>query len=94
MLRDHRTRSNDGTRTDARVVEDNGTDADEHLVLYDAAVYGGVVAYGDQFADVDGVQVAHSVENRAVLNIGARADADGVDVAANDGVHPDAGVLP
>ena len=42
----------------------------------------------------DGVDVAHAtVEDGAVLDVGVGADADGVDVTADDGVHPDAGAL-
>ena len=33
------------------------------------------------------------MEHGAVLHVGVGADADGVDVAADDSVHPDAGVL-
>jgi len=33
------------------------------------------------------------VEDGVVLNVGVVADADLVDVAAEDGVHPDAGML-
>jgi len=33
------------------------------------------------------------VEDTAILNVGVGADADGVHVAAENGVHPDAGVL-
>jgi hypothetical protein len=50
------------------------------------------VADGDIVAEEEGIFVAHYVEDAAVLNIGARADADVVDVAADDGAGPDAGV--
>ena len=83
----------DGAGADAGVVEDGGADADEDLVLDDAAVDSGVVADGDPVADDDRVKVALAVENGAVLDVGVGADADGVDVAAEDGIHPDGGSL-
>jgi hypothetical protein len=52
-------------------------------------VDGDVVADGHPVADDDGVAVALAVEDAAVLHIGAGADADGIHVAAQDGVHPD-----
>ena len=54
---------------------------------------GGVVADGDHLADDDRVDVAHAVENGAVLHVGFSSDADGIDVSADDGVHPDAGLF-
>jgi len=33
------------------------------------------------------------MENAAVLDIGVRSDADRVHIAADDGVHPDAGLI-
>jgi len=35
------------------------------------------------------VKVAHAVKDGAVLDVGARADADVVGVATDDGVHPE-----
>ena len=51
------------------------------------------MADGDPVADFDRIEVALAVEDGAVLDIGVGADADGVDIAAQDGVHPDRGVL-
>ena len=70
-----------------------GSHADDAHVLDHAAVDGGVVADGDPVAHDDGIEVALAVEHGAVLHVGVGADADGVDVAAQDGVHPDRGVL-
>jgi hypothetical protein len=50
------------------------------------------VADGDRVAEDQRVRIAHDVEDGAVLDIGARADADEVDVAADYGAGPDAGV--
>jgi len=38
------------------------------------------------------VVVAHAVEDGAVLDVGAGADADAVGVATDDGVHPEGGL--
>jgi hypothetical protein len=51
------------------------------------------VADGDPVSDDDGVEVALAVKDGAVLDIGVGTDADGVDVTAEDGAHPDRGVL-
>jgi len=92
-LGDDGSGGDDGASADAGSVEDDGADADEDVVFHDAAVDGGVVADGDSVADEDGVAIFHAVEHGAVLDVGAGADADLVDVAAEDGVHPDGGVL-
>ncbi len=81
----------DGAGADAGVVENGGADADEDGVFKHAAVDGGVMADGAELADGDGVAVALAMEDGTVLDVGLRADADAVDVAAKDGVHPDAG---
>jgi hypothetical protein len=52
------------------VIQDNGSHADDDLILDDAAVDGGVVADGDPVADDDRVAVALAVEDGAVLNVG------------------------
>ncbi len=93
MLGEHGAGSDDGALADAAVVEDGDAHADEHRIFNDTAVDGGVVADGDPVADGDGIEVALAVEDRAVLNIGVGADLDGVDVAAQDGIHPDGGVF-
>ena len=65
----------------------------KHHVFHRAAVDGGVVADGDPVADDDRIEVALAVEHGAVLHIGVGAHADGVDVTAQDGIHPHRGVL-
>ena len=93
MLRNYGSRGDDGACPDTRVVENDRTDADQHLVLEGAAVYRGVVANGDPLSDVNGVEIAHAVENGAVLTVRACAAANGVHVSAHDGIHPDARLL-
>ncbi len=51
------------------------------------------MAYGDIVANVNAVLFLHAVQDAVVLNVGVVADADLVYIAAEDGVHPDAGVL-
>jgi hypothetical protein len=51
------------------------------------------VADGDVVPEDEGMSVAHDVANGAVLDVGARADADVIDVAADDHAGPDARVF-
>jgi hypothetical protein len=51
------------------------------------------MAHGDVFAEIDAPLLLHAVEDAVVLHVGVCADADLVDVAADDGVHPDGGVF-
>ena len=67
--------------------------ADEAGIFDDAAVDGGIVADRDPVTNDDGIAIAHAMQHGAVLHIGVGADADGMHIAADDGVHPDAGVL-
>ncbi len=51
------------------------------------------VAHGHILFDDERILVLHHVQDRTILNIAARADANPVHVAANHGAGPDAGVL-
>src|SRR5438876_6806295 len=84
---------NDAAFADGYAVEDDGAHADEAAVGDVAAVQGNTVADGDVVAEDQRIFVAHDVKDRAVLDIGARADADVVDVAADHRAGPDAGVF-
>jgi len=84
---------NDGTLADAAVVEDGDPHPDEHIVLDHAAVDCGVMADRDPVADGHCIKVALAMEHDTILNVGVFPQANGVDVAAKDGVHPDRGVL-
>ena len=57
-------------------------------------MHGGVVADGDPLAHDDRPFVAHAVKHGAVLHVGVGAQPDRVHIAAQHGIHPDAGVLP
>ena len=83
---------NDGAGADSCAVEDDRAHADEAAGFDGAAVEDDAVANGDVVAEDERVRVAHNVEDTAVLDIGAGADADVMDVAADDGAGPDAGV--
>ena len=72
---------------------DHHAHADQAGIFHDAAVDGGVVADRDPVANDDGIAIAHAMQHGAVLHIGVGADADGMHIAADHGVHPDAGVL-
>ena len=82
----------DGAGADFCAVEDDRAHADEAARFDGAAVEDDAVADGDVVAEDERVRIAHYVEDGAVLNICARADADEVDVAADDDAGPDAGV--
>ena len=82
--RDDRVTAHDGA------VEDDGAHADQHPVLDRAAMDERAVADGHLVTDVGRVRAPHHVHDGAVLDVGAGADADLVDVAAHHAVHPDA----
>lgn len=77
---------------DARTVENARADADQDGVFNDASVDGGIMADGDPVAHMDRKEVALAVEDGAILHVGVGANADGVDITAQHGVHPDRGV--
>ena len=82
----------DGAPAHVGKVEHDGAHADEGIVVHAAAVECGVVSYGDVVAQLyDGLAV-EGVEHGAVLYVDGIAEADGVDVAAQDGAVPDAAV--
>ena len=59
-----------------------------------AAVERDIVPDGDIVTDLDRGLLIEGMEDGAVLDIHIVADADGVDVTAEDGVEPDAAALP
>src|SRR5580704_1750676 len=83
----------DAAGADVHAVQDYGTHADEAARLDGAAVQRDGVADGHVVAEDERVLVAHDVEDAAVLNVGARADANVVHVAANHGAGPDARIF-
>ncbi len=51
------------------------------------------MADGDIIAKNQRILIAHDVQHRAILNVGPRADANVVHVAANHRARPDARIL-
>ena len=51
------------------------------------------VTHGDVLAEENSVLLFHAVQHAAILYVRMRAYANGVYVAAQYGIHPDAGVL-
>src|SRR5258708_10286437 len=73
-------------------MEGCGAQGGQAAGFYVAAVQGYAMADGYVVAEQQGMFVAHYVEDGAILNVGAGADADVVDVAADYRAGPDAGV--
>ena len=92
-LRDDRARGHDRAGADVRSIEYDRAHADENFVLEGAAVDGGIVSDSAHIADDDRMQKLHAVQDGAILDIGTGADTDVVYITAQDGVHPDAGVV-
>ena len=91
--RDHRSRSHLRAALHHRAVEHPRADADQRAVLDGAAVHHRLVADHHAGADLQRMGAVGNVQHRAVLHVGARADADEVDVAARRGVEPEGDVV-
>src|SRR5690606_8667277 len=96
---DHGTGGDGGIGFDHRAIEDAGAHADEAVITNRAGVDDAAVANRDAFADqgwvaalVVGAVVA-DVNDRAVLHIGACADADVIHVATDHRARPDRSVI-
>src|SRR5258705_10117983 len=75
------------------IVHDDGAHAYEHFITKFTAMYNGVVADGDIVAD-DGLGfLVSGVDDDTILDVDLIADADAVDIAAYDGIEPDAGLV-
>jgi hypothetical protein len=93
LLRNQSPSGNDGAGADDDAIEDDASHPDQAALFDFAAMENGAVAYGDVVAEEDAVFLFHAVEDTVVLNVGIVADADLMDIAAENSVHPDAGVL-
>src|SRR6267154_4312961 len=91
-LEDKRAGRDDAALADFYAIQNDCAHANQAAGFYVAAVQGYAVADGYVVAEQEGIFVAHYVEDGAVLNIGAGADTDVVDVAADYGAGPNAGV--
>ena len=99
--RQHRAGGEHGVALDLAAVHDDRAEADEGAVVEDAAVDHGHVADQHVFADERGEPLGGparplriDVDHAAVLDVGARADPDRVDVAAQHAIVPDARLGP
>ncbi len=92
-FRDQGSGGNDAAGADFCAVEDDASHADEAARFDGATVQDHGVAHGDVVAENERIGVAHDVEDGAVLDICARADAHEVHVTAENGTGPHAGML-
>ena len=76
------------------IIHHDGSHADEGVVTDMAAVERDIVPDGDIVTDLDCGLLIEGMQDGAVLDIDVVADADGIDVTAEDGVEPDAAALP
>src|SRR6266850_488333 len=92
-FRDERARRDDAARANRRTVQNDRAHADQAARLDDAAMQRHRMADGHVIAENERTLVAHDMQYAAVLNVGARADANVVHVAANHRARPNAGIL-
>lgn len=84
---------NDGIAPDLGVVHNNGAHADQDLVMDRASMHDRVVPDGHIITDDGLCLLIRAVEYGPILYIDFIADPDTVDVAADDGIEPDAAVV-
>src|SRR5436305_8201518 len=92
-------RRHHGACTDLRAaldhgaVEHPGADADQRAVLDRTAVDHGLMPHHHPLADHQRMVLVSDVQHRTVLDVGARADANPVDVPPGRGVKPEGDVV-
>ena len=91
-MRHQRIRSNEAIVPNHRAVQNRRAHPDQRLVSDRAGVDNRRVANRHVVADEAG-QIVGQMHHGVVLNVRVAADDDAVDVAAQDGVVPDAGAL-
>ena len=87
-----RPRSNQTLRADFSAIEDDRAHADQTFVADSAGVDNRGMANGDIIAH-DAGKIVRQMKDRVVLDIAVVANDDAVDVAAQDGVIPNAGAV-
>src|SRR5882724_11621291 len=92
-FRNERARGDDAARANRRTVQNDRAHADQAARLDHAAMQRHRMPDGHAIAENERTLVAHDVQYAAVLNVGARADADVVHVAANHRARPNARIL-
>src|SRR5690606_26593063 len=81
--------SHHGAAAHPGAVQQDGAHADQGFVLYDGTADDGRVADGHPLAYFHRIPFV-GVDDHAVLDVAVFADADGLDVAPQDGAEPDA----
>ena len=88
-----RARGHERVAADMRTIENARTHANQALIFDDATVQNGGVAHGHITANDQGRFLVSNVQGRVILNVGALADANRVDIPTYDHIEPDAGVF-
>ena len=97
--RDHGTGRNESAGTDDRLLADAGmihhycSHTDQALPFDVAAVQRDAMSDGDLLCEDGRAKIRADVDHRHVLNIGACADANVADIAANDAAEPHVRIL-
>src|SRR5699024_12812420 len=91
-FRDEGIVTDNAIAADGGAVQHHGLDADQAVVADGAAMQHGLVTDRHALADIERKAFV-GMQNAVILNIGARADNEVVDVAAQHRVEPDANIL-
>src|SRR5439155_8507332 len=92
-FRHQRTSAYDCMFTDRDIVQDYGAHADQAMGLNGAPVQHDTMTHRDVILEDQWTLELHDVSDRTVLDVGVLADPDEMNVAANDAVVPDAGMI-
>jgi len=92
VLGDEGVGSDDAMFADLGAVQNGRAHADEALITDSAGMDDGGMANGDPIAQNAGMFIG-KMKDGVVLDVGVVSDNDAVDVAAQDGVIPNAGVI-
>ena len=93
LAQDNRTCRYDGTLSNDCVVENDGAHANERAVADLGAVDRYVMTDRHVVANLDGRFLIQGMKNGPILDIDSVTDANGVDIAAENGVEPNAATL-
>ena len=84
----------EAARFHMREIDDGGAHADEAIILERAGMQQHLMADGDAVADGGRPRFAGDMDDGAILDIRAAADADAVHITADDDAEPDACFRP
>jgi len=82
-----------GIAADLCIVHDDGAHTDEYFITQRAAMYDGVMTDGDVVPDDRLGFLVGGMDYDAILDIDLVANANAVDVTADDGIEPDAAFI-